>query len=503
MYRHDPSARCWIAHCPAAIRPAFLTTLKPPGGPWWPAQANTLHTLAALAPQAPRLVYGGGEAVAALCRRFSAQHRWPGHHDLPRLDALLADARQTCPDATHLVVLNGDILVLPSLLTVLDTVAAQVPACLFAARRLNLEPPGDLTALPPAALATRLDALARHHGSLGGIGALDLFAFPAAAFAAVPPLVIGRAGWDNWLVAEALRSGLTVVNGTGAAQLLHQNHSYGHLPAGERSVVTDALARENQHWLQQVTPANLRAAQLWWPRHAQPQRALVASSPLFGPTAGAWFSWCLPPGAAPDARRLAWLEEELEPLAGTADLVLLGAAGQPFAHLAPGDYGLNGLHPWLLPLLWDAFTPGQVVISSALLASLQPPPLFDQAGPWPAPARWLDLLLQLAARGAWFATLPDQPPWPATADGWPLPRPQRAYWETQLLRRVQSLPWRPRWWDQGLRRQPPPCSHPQQSPAQQLAAVLARPWEQGHADAMAAWTASWPHPATLRRRWGW
>ena len=111
-------------------------------------------------------------------------------------------------------------------------------------------------------------------------------------------------------------------------------------------------------------------------------------------------------------------------------------------------------------------------------------------------------LLQLAARGAWFATLPDQPPWPTTA-GWPLPRPQRAYWETQLLRRVQSLPWRPRWWDQGLRQQPPPCSHPQLSAAQQLASVLARPWEHGHADAMAAWTATWPHPAVLRRRWGW
>lgn len=485
----------------SSIRPAFLTTLKPPGGPWWPAQANTLHTLACLAPAAPRLVFGGGEAVAELCVRFGARHLWPGHQSLPRLDALLADARQACPNATHFIYLNGDILVMPSLLAVLEDVAARFPAFLLAARRLNIEPPGDLTALPPAALAAHLACLARHHGSLGGIGALDLFAFPVHCFTAVPPLVIGRAGWDNWLVADALRSGLTVVNATGAGQLLHQNHGYEHLPDGQRSVVSDGLAQENQRWLEQLTPANLRVADLWWPRHCAPTRPLMGVAKPHQGAADAWFSWVLPDGATPSPRRLAWLSEALEPLAGNADLVVLGSASVPLAHLAPGDYGINGLHPWLLPLLWDGLAPGQVVINSALLASIEPPPGLDQAGPWPAAARWLDLLLQLAARGAWFATLPDQPPWPTNPPPWP--QAQRRYWETQLLRHLGGIPWRPRWWDQGLRQQPPQLSDPQQSPAQQLAVSLAKPWEQGHADAMAAWCAAWPHPAVLRRSMGW
>lgn len=485
----------------SSIRFAFLTTLKPPGGPWWPAQANTLHTLACLAPAAPRLVFGGGDAVAELCVRFGARHLWPGHQSLPRLDALLADARQACPNATHFIYLNGDILVMPSLLAVLEDVAARFPAFLLAARRLNIEPPGDLTALPPAALAAHLACLARHHGSLGGIGALDVFAFPVHCFTAVPPLVIGRAGWDNWLVAEALRSGLTVVNATGAGQLLHQNHSYDHLPDGQRSVVGDALAQENQRWLQQLTPANLRAADLWWPRHCAPTRPLVGAAKPDQGAADAWFSWVLPDGATPSPRRLAWLSEALEPHAGNADLVVLGSASVPLAHLAPGDYGINGLHPWLLPLLWEGLAPGQVVINSALLATIQPPPCLDQAGPWPAAARWLDLLLQLAARGAWFATLPDQPPWSTIPPPWP--QAQRRYWETQLLRRLGGIPWLPRWWNQGLRLQPPQLSDPLQSPAQQLAVSLAKPWEQGHADAMAAWCAAWPHPAVLRRSWGW
>ncbi len=491
MYRHDRFRRCWIAHRLTAIHPAFLTTLKPPGGTWWAAQVNVLQQLQALAPDAPRLVFGGDDAVAALCQQFGAIHMWPGDQQLPRLDALLAAARQSCPGASHLVYLNGDILLLPSFLTVLAEVAIAQPRFLLTGRRINIPPPGDLG---------RLDALAHRGGSLGGIGALDVFAFPTAEFAAVPPLVIGRAGWDNWLVGEARRQGLPVVNASGAAGLLHQNHGYEHLPAGERSIVGDALALENRQHLARVVPGNVRDASHWWPRCRQPERPLVGTSPSDGPPADAWYSWCLPPGATVTADRLAWLAAALEPLAGSADLVLLGPTSRRFAHLAPGDYGLNGLHPWLLPLLWDGLPPGAVVVSSSLLADGWPSPQLDQAGPWPAQARWLDRLLQLAARGAWFATLPDLPPASAPA---PLPQDRRAHWEVQLLRRLGSCPWRPAWWGQGMTQQPPPLSDPLQSPATALAPSLARPWDQGHADAMAAWTAAWPHPAVLRRRWGW
>ena len=170
MYRHDPSERCWIAHRPAAIGPAFLTTLKPPGGAWWTAQVNALQQLQALAPGAPRLVFGGGEAVADLCDRYGAQHRWPGDLQLPRLDALLAEARRACPGASQLIYLNGDILLLPSFLMVLAEVASAHAMFLLTARRCNISPPGDLSHLDGAPRQNHLQRLARHGGSLGGIG---------------------------------------------------------------------------------------------------------------------------------------------------------------------------------------------------------------------------------------------------------------------------------------------------------------------------------------------
>ncbi len=423
-------------HRPAAIGPAFLTTLKPPGGAWWTAQVNALQQLQALAPGAPRLVFGGGEAVAALCDRYGAQHRWPGDLQLPRLDALLAEARRACPGASQLIYLNVDILLLPSFLMVLAEVASAHAMFLLTARRCNISPTGDLSHLDGAPRQNHLQRLAHHGGSLGGIGALDVFAFPTGAFAEVPPLVIGRAGWDNWLVGEARRCGLPVINASGAAGLLHQNHGYEHLPDGERSIVGDALARSNQDFLTTVVPGNVRSATHWWPRCRDPSRPLLATTSAAGPPAAAWYSWCLPAGTEVNAERLAWLAAELEPLAGSADLVLLGSGSRRFAHLAPGDYGLNGLHPWLLPLLWDGLPPGAVVVNSALLDGLLPSPPLDQAGPWPAAALWLDRLLQLAARGAWFATLPDQPPAPSPA---PLPQAQRAYWEVQLLRRPAAI----------------------------------------------------------------
>ena len=68
-------------------------------------------------------------------------------------------------------------------------------------------------------------------GRLHPPGGSDYFVFPAACLRK-PPLAIGRAGWDNWMIYHARRQRWPVVDATAAVTVIHQNHDYQHLPGG-------------------------------------------------------------------------------------------------------------------------------------------------------------------------------------------------------------------------------------------------------------------------------
>ncbi|MCD4752311.1 MAG: hypothetical protein K8R40_04505 [Anaerolineaceae bacterium] len=71
-------------------------------------------------------------------------------------------------------------------------------------------------------------------GHLHGTAGSDYFIFPRHCFVDVPGLVIGRAGWDNWMIYEARRRGWKAIDCTKSITILHQNHDYSHLPGGQR-----------------------------------------------------------------------------------------------------------------------------------------------------------------------------------------------------------------------------------------------------------------------------
>jgi hypothetical protein len=74
---------------------------------------------------------------------------------------------------------------------------------------------------------------------------LDYFVFPRGLFEEMPPFVVGRAGWDNWMVLHARLSRVPVVDATRAITAIHQNHDYSHLPEGEVTMRNGAEAQHN------------------------------------------------------------------------------------------------------------------------------------------------------------------------------------------------------------------------------------------------------------------
>jgi hypothetical protein len=75
--------------------------------------------------------------------------------------------------------------------------------------------------------------------------ALDYFAFPRGLPRQIPPFVVGRPDWDNWMVYAARADHDPVIDLTRVTKVIHQRHDYGHHPDGRNGVYSGEEARRN------------------------------------------------------------------------------------------------------------------------------------------------------------------------------------------------------------------------------------------------------------------
>ena len=72
-----------------------------------------------------------------------------------------------------------------------------------------------------------------------------LFVSEGLYYKKIPEFVIGRPGWDNWLLWYPLSERVPVVDASDAVVAVHQNHDYAYHPDGEKGVWEGEEAREN------------------------------------------------------------------------------------------------------------------------------------------------------------------------------------------------------------------------------------------------------------------
>jgi hypothetical protein len=147
----------------------------------------------------------------------------------PRLDDALARVDAV---ASHPVwcLVNGDIILLDDFLPAVRRVrdASERSMMVGETRDLRIE---ELIALHDRDVRVALRDRASREGVSRGATAIDYFVFSAGLFDPVPPFVIGRARFDNWLVWRGRERGL-VVDATRAVVAVHQHHDYVHVSGG-------------------------------------------------------------------------------------------------------------------------------------------------------------------------------------------------------------------------------------------------------------------------------
>jgi hypothetical protein len=62
---------------------------------------------------------------------------------------------------------------------------------------------------------------------------MDWFVFPKGMITDMPHFIVGRRGWDNWMVYHCRSRGIPVIDATGFVTAIHPKHDYSHVPGSK------------------------------------------------------------------------------------------------------------------------------------------------------------------------------------------------------------------------------------------------------------------------------
>lgn len=190
-------------------------------------QRNAISSWTRLSPRPEIILFGDETGTADIAREFGLRHIPQirrNEKTTPYLDDLFAQA-QAAASFPIMAYINSDIILFDEFERAIESVAAWRPQFLMAGRRCDI----DLTVAIDFSAGDwerRLRDDVTRRGKKRSVSWIDYFVFPRGMYREVPPMLIGRMWWDNWLVWKAAEIGAPVVDASPCVLAVHQNHPY-------------------------------------------------------------------------------------------------------------------------------------------------------------------------------------------------------------------------------------------------------------------------------------
>jgi hypothetical protein len=136
---------------------------------------------------------------------------------------------------------NADLIFYPDLLEAVQAVSARAKRFLLVGQCYDHAVDAELDEAGLSALRRRDDGVLRTKRQI------DYFVFPRGSVKDVPPFAVGRPAWDAWMIWQARRNRVKVVDLTPSTFVVHQPHGYTHVvtPTGKRSDGPEAVANRS------------------------------------------------------------------------------------------------------------------------------------------------------------------------------------------------------------------------------------------------------------------
>ena len=225
----------------------IFSTPKPFVGHIGVIQLNAIRSWTLLHRDVEVILFGDDEGAGAAARDLNIRHEAEirkAEQGTKYIDYLF-DRAQRIARHNVLCYVNCDIILTGGFLRSVEQVAALGLPFLMVGQRwdTDITSPWDFT---QQGWEDRLMATVSAHGKPRPPWFIDYFVFSLGLYRDLPPLVIGRVGWDNWLIWKARAMGAAVVDVSQVFKAVHQNHDYSYHPNGVEGVWNDELANRNR-----------------------------------------------------------------------------------------------------------------------------------------------------------------------------------------------------------------------------------------------------------------
>ncbi|MGH9741730.1 MAG: hypothetical protein ACRD51_05190, partial [Candidatus Acidiferrum sp.] len=225
----------------------FFTTAKPFAGHSGVIQRNALKSWTLLHPDVEIILFGEDEGAAEVARELGIRHEPHTEKNelgTNRVDYMFHRAQEIARNDL-LCYANCDIIFLPDFLQALDRMKKKFPRFLLLGRRWDTEVNESID-FSAQDWAYQMRSRAVTENKQRPPWFIDYFAFSPGVFGKdIPPLLIGRAAWDNWMVWKGIESGNPVIDASASVFAIHQNHDYLHHPMGKAGIYDGEEAKYN------------------------------------------------------------------------------------------------------------------------------------------------------------------------------------------------------------------------------------------------------------------
>lgn len=197
-------------------------------------QKNAIQSWLQLSPKPEIILFGDEKGISETAKEFGIKHISQikkNEFGTPLLSSVFNLAKEQANN-NFLSYVNSDIILMNDFIKAVEEVRKTFPSFLIMSQRWDLDLKEAID-FNDNDWTTKLRDLTIKKGK-GPIGT-DCFVFPRILQHNFPHFVVGRPGWDNWLLYQSHLLGIPLIDITRAITAVHQNHDYSHYPAGEKS----------------------------------------------------------------------------------------------------------------------------------------------------------------------------------------------------------------------------------------------------------------------------
>jgi len=210
-------------------------------------QTNALESWVRLSPPCEIILVGDEEGLAEAAARCGVRHVpdvLRSQFGTPLLNSVFERAQAL---ATHSLMcyVNADVIFLSDFSEAGTRISRLKRSFLMVGRRWDIDLREALNFDEPR-WEERLRSYVCKYGKPRPPEWIDYFVFPRGFYQHLPPFVIGRAAFDNWLLWKARSLKGALVDASAVIMAVHQNHDYSHHPEGKKGVWEGAEAERNR-----------------------------------------------------------------------------------------------------------------------------------------------------------------------------------------------------------------------------------------------------------------